>query len=53
MADTPGLIKTRKMWTEAVAAGDTSLPHDEWYNNVFLKPKGIINSKQATEEKKG
>jgi len=37
MADTYGLMKTRKEWTEAVAAGDTSLTHAEWYKKKRLE----------------
>ena len=37
MADTYGLMKTRKEWTEAVANGETALTHEEWYKKKMLE----------------
>jgi len=42
MADTMGLMKTRKEWTDAVAAGETDLPHAEWYNQKYGPKKQAI-----------
>jgi len=37
MADTFGLMKTRKEWMQAVENGDTSLTHAEWYKKKKLE----------------
>lgn len=37
MADTIGLLKTRGEWTDAVANGETTLTHAEWYKQKKLK----------------
>lgn len=45
MADTAGLLKTRGEWTDAVAAGETTLPHKDWYEQKY-------GAKKAEEEAK-
>lgn len=50
MADTLGLMKTRKEWTEAVANGETDLPHSQWYEQKYLKKIVEPNMEKPTLE---
>lgn len=31
MADTEGLLASRQKWLDEIAAGNTDLPHKDWY----------------------
>lgn len=35
MADTMGLGQTRSEWADAVAKGETDLPHADWYRQKY------------------
>jgi hypothetical protein len=37
MADTSGLLETRREWSEAIASGDTDLTHKDWYEQKKKK----------------
>lgn len=47
MADTYGLMKTRKEYNEALVSGDTQLSHKDWYEERMKQEE----MKKRKEEK--
>lgn len=52
MADTMGLMKTRGEWTDAAAAGETTLSHKDWYDQKYGGKAAQGEEQSADEAKK-
>ncbi|MFA6904312.1 MAG: hypothetical protein WC236_14655 [Gallionellaceae bacterium] len=61
MADTKGLLATRKLYMDAVEAGETDLDHKAWYENLMKQKaaeaadaqKGFDSAQASTQNPKG
>mgnify|MGYP003473707189 CR=1 FL=1 len=47
MADTRGLLATRKEYMDAVESGETTLDHRAWYENMIKQRAAMAAEAQA------